>query len=230
MAARRLKKPGWIILGVLLLLGLLGFGVPPLLRDLDFFQVRRVEFAGATAVRHSQLLAMLELPDSVSIFDRFDSLEARLQSVPGVRQARVHRRFPGTLRIEIVQGTPVAMAVGAHGMTIMDDRGKALLFDPAETTPDLPVVPAADSAVAEVLARVREVDPAMFAATNTAWRQAGDVVLEVEGRRYWFRPDVTTEAILAVAAVAADLRSRGRTWSELDGRFAGQVVVRGLGA
>lgn len=230
MSRRRLTKPGWLILGGLLLLGLLGFGLPPMLRSLEFFRVRRIEFVGATVVRTSQLLDHLGLPDTVSLFDSFDEIPARLAQVPGVREVRVRRRLPGTLRIEITQGTPVAVSPGPQGMTIVDDRGRALRFDPGSTTPDLPVMREPDSLAAGLLARIRRVDPELFQRAGVVWRSGGDVVLEVEGRRYWFRPDATAEAILAVSAVAADLAGKGRTFRELDGRFAGQVVVRGMGA
>jgi hypothetical protein len=52
------------------------------------------------------------------------------------------------------------------------------------------------------------------------------VVLEAGGRRLWFRPDATSEEMHAVMAVAQDLARKGRSYAELDGRFAGQVVVR----
>jgi hypothetical protein len=57
-----------------------------------------------------------------------------------------------------------------------------------------------------------------------------DVILEVDdGRRIWFGPAVTAEGIRAVSAVAEDLARQGRNYSELDGRFDGQVIVRSAG-
>jgi hypothetical protein len=41
---------------------------------------------------------------------------------------------------------------------------------------------------------------------------------------------VTAEDIRAVMAVAQDLARQGRNYRELDGRFAGQVIVRWDGA
>jgi hypothetical protein len=153
-----------------------------------------------------------------------------LQAVPGIESVKIRRRIPGTLRIEVRETTPVAVAAGSRGMAIMDERGRALPFDPAESAPDLPVVSRPDSLVAELLARVKTVDPDLFARTSAAWRHGGDIVLDVEGRRYWFRPNATAEAILAVTAVAADLARKNKDYRELDGRFAGQVVVRWSGA
>jgi hypothetical protein len=53
-----------------------------------------------------------------------------------------------------------------------------------------------------------------------------DVLLDVDGRRFWFGPAVTAEDIRAVMAVARDLARQGRNYQELDGRYAGQVIVR----
>jgi hypothetical protein len=56
-----------------------------------------------------------------------------------------------------------------------------------------------------------------------------DVVLDLDGRRLWFGPVVTAEDIRAVMAVAQDLARQRRNYQELDGRFAGQVIVRRAG-
>ena len=55
------------------------------------------------------------------------------------------------------------------------------------------------------------------------------MVVELDGRRLWFGPAATAEDIRAVTAVAEDLARQGRNYGELDGRFAGQVVVRWAG-
>ena len=49
---------------------------------------------------------------------------------------------------------------------------------------------------------------------------------EVAGRWLWFDPQLTAEDIRAVTAVEQALARQGRPYAELDGRFAGQVVVR----
>jgi hypothetical protein len=77
-----------------------------------------------------------------------------------------------------------------------------------------------------VLARVRDFDPDLFARIGAAWRVGPDVVLEVGGRRLWFGAQVSAEDIRAVTAVEQALARSGRPYQELDGRFAGQVIVR----
>ena len=83
-----------------------------------------------------------------------------------------------------------------------------------------------DAVVTGVLARVRDSDPDLFARIGAAWRVGPDVVLEVGGRRLWFGAQVSAEDIRAVTAVEQALARSGRPYQELDGRFAGQVIVR----
>ncbi|MEO8201744.1 MAG: FtsQ-type POTRA domain-containing protein, partial [Gemmatimonadota bacterium] len=100
MAARRLK-PGWYVLGGLALVLLLWFGLPPVARELSFFRVRHVEFNGITNLTPARLIPVLHLSDSASLFDPLGGMEKRLKAVPGVLSATVHRRIPGTIRIDI---------------------------------------------------------------------------------------------------------------------------------
>jgi cell division septal protein FtsQ len=224
-------KPGWWILGGLALAALLWFGVPAAGRHLAFFRMRRVEFHGITHLTPERLMPAVKLPEDASIFESLDGIEQRLTAIPGVLGATVHRRIPGTLRIDIDEARPVGLAPSREGgMTLVDERGRALPFDPTVSAPDLPIMVRPDSAVAGVLARVREVDPGLFARVTSAARSQKDVVLQVDSQRYWFRPNASAEAILAVTAVAADLARKKWDYAELDGRFADQVIVRRRGA
>jgi cell division septal protein FtsQ len=220
-------KPGWLVLGGLGVIALLWFGLPSLVKSFGFFRLRRVEFHGIVHLTPDRLVPAIQLSDSASIFESLDGIEARLEQIPGVLHASVHRRIPGTLRVDIEEATPVALATTrSGGMTLVDASGGALPFDPTASAPDLPILTRPDSLVAMLLARVREVDPGLFARVATAGRIQKDVVLQVDSQRYWFRPNASAEAILAVTAVAADLARRRWDYREIDGRFADQVVVR----
>lgn len=81
--------------------------------------------------------------------------------------------------------------------------------------------------VASVLAKVHDYAPDLFARVSQGWRVGPDVVLEVEGRRLWFGSQVSAEDIRAVTAVEQSLVRQGRPFQELDGRYDGQVIVRG---
>ncbi len=225
MAGRRLK-PGWKILGGLALGLAIWFGLPILLRGLDFFRVRRVEIAGLQYLDPAKVIGALKLSRTASVFDDPAPLARRVLAMPGVTAAEVGRRLPGTLLVELVEATPVALASRGAGLALLDARGRVLPFDPLRSAPDLPYAGYGDAVVTSVLARVRDFDPDLFARIGAAWRVGPDVVLEVGGRRLWFGAQVSAEDIRAVMAVEQALARSGRAYQELDGRFAGQVIVR----
>ncbi len=225
MAGRRLKL-GWTILGASVLGVSLWFGVPPALSGLTFFRVRRVEIAGLQYLDPAKVIGALKLGPRASVFDDAAPLARRIAAMPGVDAATVARRLPGTLQVELVERTPVALARRDDGLAMLDRRGRVLPYDPLRSAPDLPLAVDGDVAVSGVLARIREVDPELFARIGAAWRVGADVVLEVGGRRLWFGAQVSAEDIRAVTAVEQALARSGRSYQELDGRFAGQVIVR----
>jgi len=224
--AGRGLKPGWKVLGGLGLGLALWFGLPGLLRGLDFFRVRRVEIAGLQYLDPAKVIAALKLSPKASVFDDPAPLRRRVYAMPGVNAVEVDRRLPGTLEVELVEAPPVALASRGDGLVLLDARGRVLPFDPLRSAPDLPVAANGDALVTGVLARVRDSDPDLFARIGAAWRVGPDVVLEVGGRRLWFGAQVSAEDIRAVMAVEQALARSGRAYQELDGRFAGQVIVR----
>ncbi len=220
-------RVGLQVAAVLLTIALVWLGVPKVLHRLEFFRIRRVEIAGLQYLAPAKVIASLGLDSAASVFVDLDAADRRLSALPGVASAAVSRRLPGTLEIVLVEAVPVALAPRNGGMVVLDSNGKDLPFDPAASAPDLPVAASADSSVARVLARVLKHDPVLFGRVRTAWRVRNDVLLDVDGRRFWFGPAVTAEDIRAVMAVARDLARQGRKYQELDGRYAGQVIVRG---
>jgi cell division septal protein FtsQ len=223
-------KFGWQVLGTGVVVGLIWVGIPRVLDRLDFFRIRRVEIAGIQYLAPANVVDALALDSRASVFDDLSAADRRLKALPGVVTAQVERRLPGTLEIALVEAVPVALTPRNGGLALLDSSGKVLPFDPATSAPDVPIAATADPIVARVLASVRAHDPVLFARVRTAWRVRDDVLLDVEGRRFWFGPTVTAEDIRAVMAVAQDLARRGRGYRELDGRFAGQVIVRRDGA
>ena len=229
MAERRLTTR-WRVLALAAAALVLTFLSPLLLRRLDFFRVRRVEISGLHYLEAATVVAALELPRSASIFDDPEPLARRVRAVPGVVEAEVGRRAPGTLRVVLRETVPVALAPRAGRLAMVDVQGRGLPFDPLASSPDLPVLIGGGALVAGALGRVREADPGLYARIDAAWRVGPDVVFEVGGRWLWFGPQLTAEDIRAVTAVEQTLARQGRQFRELDGRFTGQVVVRWLRA
>jgi cell division septal protein FtsQ len=224
--ARGRLKLGWKILGGLGLGLALWFGLPRTLRGLDFFRVRRVEIAGLQYLDPAKVIGALRLSPTASVFDDPMPLTRQVLAMRGVTSVEIGRRLPGTLRVELREAAPVALASGGEGLVLLDGRGRVLPYDPLRSAPDLPYAANGDAIVTGVLARVRDFDPDLFARIGSAWRVGPDVVLEVGGRRLWFGAQVSAEDIRAVMAVEQALARSGRPYQELDGRFAGQVIVR----
>lgn len=225
MAERRLK-PGWKILGALLLGVALWLALPPLLGGLEFFRIRQVEVRGLKNLEASTVVNALKLPSRASVFDRVGPIERRVQAMPGVVHADVSRMPPGTLRVTVEEAVPVALVPSGNRLKVVDATGKVLPFDATVGAEDLPFIRQPDSLVTRFLARLQDMDATLYGRVVSGWRVQKDVVIQVDNQRYWFRPDATAEDIRAVTAVAQDLARKGRSFAELDGRFAGYVVVR----
>lgn len=223
-------KRRWLALGGAALGAALWFGGPGLGRKLEFFRVRRVEFAGMHHLKPAVALPALGLGPDASIFDNLDPVAGRAARIGGVQAAEAGRRFPGTLVVRLREIPPVALVPRGSRLALMDSAGRVLPYDPAHSAPDLPIAATADARVGRLLRRVMRLDPALFARVTTAARAGEDVVLVVDGRRLLFRPDASVEEMRAVTAVAQDLVRKGERYTELDGRFTGYVVVRGAGA
>jgi cell division septal protein FtsQ len=228
--SRQRLRIGLQVLAALLVVWLLWLGAPRVLHRLDFFRIRRVEIAGLQYLAPAKVIEALALDSRASVFDDLSGPGRRVRSLPGIVSAQVRRRLPGALEIVLVEAIPVALTPRDGGMALLDASGTVLPFDPAATAPDLPIAASADRMVTRVLASVQQHDPVLFARIRTAWRVRDDVLLDVDGRRFWFSPAVTAEEIRAVMAVAQDLARQRRKYQELDGRFAGQVIVRQAGA
>jgi hypothetical protein len=233
--AARLFKPGWRAVGIgggaLGVLALLWLGTPRVLNRMEFFRIRRIEVSGARNHSPQAVVDALMLGRRSSVFDDLEAMERRVARLPAVENAEVGRRLPGTLLVTVVETEPVALAPQRNGpLVAIDLRGRPLPYDPAQAAPDVPIAASADSLLAGVLGLVREVDPALFARLATGTRVRDDILLEADGRRFWFTGTATAEDVRAVTAVAEDLARKRRGWQELDGRFAGQVIVRGIGA
>jgi cell division septal protein FtsQ len=205
---------------------LLWFGVPRLFGGMAFFEARKVEVRGARNLRAEEIVRALPIRAGRNIFQDLAPIRAAAESIPGLDQVRVGRRLPGTIVVSLRESEPVALVMRQGKLQLVGERGEVLYFDPTVAAPDLPVLAETDSVVAQFLTRVREADATFFARIVSGRRVGEDVVVTVNGRRYWFRPEAGAEAIRAVLAVEQDLEKKGRRWAELDARYGGQVVVR----
>jgi len=206
-------------------------GAPLVLRRLPMFRVRQIELVGVRNLAPDAVIAALRLGPRASVFGDTRLLADRVRGLAGVAEARVVRRLPTVLSVELREVEPAALVAAprgsGRGLVAVDAAGHPLPFDPARSGLDLPIVASGDSGVVAVLALIQSVDPALFQTITGARGFArGGVLLEIGPRRVLVGRDAGPEVIRAVVLVAQDLAARGRAYGELDARFAGQVVVR----
>lgn len=222
-------KPILRVSGAAVLLLLVGVGGFKLLETTSFFSVRRIELVGARYLTPVIMARALGVPKGATIFDDVGPLQRRAREVPGVLSATISRRLPGTLRVTVHEALPVALAERGGRLVLVDHAGRVLPFDPTRPAEDLPLA-APDSAVAGLLARMRETEPDLFAQVERAGRHRRDVVLDLTSGRLLFKAGASSEDIRNLLLVADYLTRNGRTWRELDARFASRIIVRGAGA
>ena len=213
------------------LLGVGWLGAPLVLRRLPMFRVRQIELVGVRNLAPDAVIAALRLGPRASVFGDTRLLADRVRGLAGVAEARVVRRLPTVLSVELREVEPAALVAAprgsGRGLVAVDAAGHPLPFDPARSGLDLPIVASGDSGVVAVLALIQSVDPALFQSITGArgFARRG-VLLEIGPRRVLVGRDAGPEVIRAVVLVAQDLVAKGRAYRELDARFAGQVVVR----
>ena len=151
--------------------------------------------------------------------------EPKDKAMPGVRDARISRRLPGSIRVTIREADAVALTEREGRLGPLDVRGRPLPFDPTRPADDLPLAPA-DAAVAAVLALIRDTDPGLFRAIDRGSRIRQDVALELAGGRVLFRADASSDEVRDLALIVDLLSREGRAWRELDARFTSRIVVR----
>jgi cell division septal protein FtsQ len=229
VAGRMPRMSRRLFLAALAVVGgvVLTVAAPHVLRRLAFFRVRQIELVGIRHLAPDVVIAALGLGAQANVFDDLDRLTARVRAVHGVADARVVRRLPAAFKVIVREVEPVALVAGARGLTAVDADGKALPFEPERSALDVPVSADGDADVVGLLARIRAVDPALFQEIATARAASrGEAVLEFGRRRVVLARDAGPDVIESVALVVQDLAARGRSYAELDARYAGQIIVR----
>ncbi len=200
---------------------------PRALSTLDFFHVRKIEFDGVRYANPSELVALLALDTTASVWTALEPLGERVAAHPMVTSARVARRLPATLLVSVVERTPVALIPSELGLTAVDALGQRLPIDPSNTPVDVPVLAAPDSVLLMLLDRIRSGSPALWTRLAGARREGKqDIRLDLGELALRARADVTVARLADILPVEADLAQRSLRAVELDLRFRDQVIAR----
>jgi cell division septal protein FtsQ len=215
---------------LLAMLGLTSaFGVvtvtPSVVQRIAFFRIHAVEITGLRYQEEEAIVRRLALPADASILHPLDAVQAAALAIPGVQEATVARRWPGTLVLDIVEIPPVALTAQDDRLVLLDARGRVLPFAPTRVTGSLPIA-SRDSATAALLARMQVSDPLLYDQVQWVRTEGAEVTLVRNGHQVRLRVDADERALRAITAVQAWLEATATPWVELDGRFDGRVFVR----
>ena len=200
---------------------------PRILSRMSYFQIRHVEISGQRYLPPGEILSLLKVDTTISIWTDLEVLERRLTTQPEVRSARIERELPGTLVVHVTENLPVAFVPIANGLGAVDEGGEVLPIDPSRVDVDLPVVQRADTTVLALLADLRDESPELYGRISAARRNArGELELALQS--YSVRTDagVTAARLADIVPVEQDLARRGSRIAELDLRFRDQVIAR----
>ena len=124
MAERRLslsrQRRALHLLGGFLVVALLWYVGPRVLRRFDFFRIRRVEITGLRYLAPATVTKALELDARSSVFDDLTGAAQRLRKLPGIQAASLRSRLPGTLEVVVQEAMPVALTPVSIGLALLD--------------------------------------------------------------------------------------------------------------
>lgn len=215
---------------------------PALLRHMAWTTVRRVEVVGTVYVPPDAVLELARIRPQASVFDDFSDVEARVAADPLITSARIRARGLRTVRIEVEELVPVALAPTPVLKPVLGD-GTILPLDPARTRVDLPVLTASvdvregrlvgDDGLRALrsFARVHRHDPGLAAIVAEVRTAPGGgialvLVASEEAMEIWLPADPDEAVLRRVRATLADLHRRRWSARCIEARFAEQVVVK----
>lgn len=196
------------------------------------FQVKRVEVVGANRIDYIKVydIALSQQNRSMAAVD-LDAVRWKLMQYGWIKDARVSRRLPETLVIDIVERSPAAIWQHNQKLSLIDDAGVVLEPVTARTMPDLPLVigPRANERSRELAALLetsRSVKPLLAGATwvgNRRWDlrfDSGETLLLPEGEK------AAKEALAKFTHLEGSNRLLGRGILRFDMRDPARFVLR----
>jgi cell division protein FtsQ len=196
------------------------------------FKVRNIEVQGRAQMDRKAVIdiAMDQQSRAMPLVD-LEGTRQRLRQLGWVSDARVSRRLPDTLVVDIVERQPTAIWQHRQQLALIDQNGVKIAAVNVATMPDLPIVigPGANQqvgALGALMEKAPSLKPMLAGATWVGGRrwdlrfQSGEVLALPEGEG---------PAGLALADFAkrdATYRLLGQGFARFDMRVPGRIVVR----
>ena len=199
------------------------------------FTVRRIEPQGLNRLAAMEVYkaAQSQMGRAMPLVD-LEATRAQLLRFGWVRDARVSRRFPDTLLVDIVERHPAAIWQHNQKLALIDRDGVVLEPVDLAAMPDLPLVigPAANRHAADLdrlLGTAPEMKELLAGATWVGGRRwdlrfhSGETLALPEG------PEKASQALARFAAMDRKTQLLGRGFVRFDLRVPGKMIVRVMG-
>jgi len=238
--AERAKRRAWIRwasgIALLAVVTALAFGIEKgrrwLLAD-GRFPVTEIRVLGNELLYEGEVLATAGVERGVNILTvRAGEVEGRLLASGWIREARVRRRPPGRVLVEIEERRPWLLRPGEPG-AFLDREGRAFPAMGKEETLDLPILADRSGAPRSVVARLAEAFPPgdpWFAENvlEVAVDARGSIVLveRTHGARIRFGDSGFVERAARLRSVLEEWAKTGEAYEEIDLRYEGQAIAR----
>ncbi|MGZ8285318.1 MAG: cell division protein FtsQ/DivIB [Allosphingosinicella sp.] len=196
------------------------------------FALKHVEIKGATHVRKIDVYNIaFDQPSTAMPLVDLEATRQRLLRFGWVRDARVSRRLPDTLVVDIVERRPAAIWQHNQRLALIDMDGVVLESVRLDAMPDLPLLigPAANLHAAE-LARLTQaapnLRPAMAGASWVGGRrwdlrfQSGEVLALPEGEA------AARKALTKFASMDQSVQLLGKGYVRIDMRDPRRMLIR----
>ena len=196
------------------------------------FAVSRVELRGLNRMDRSTVYkSVLDQPSLAMPLVDLDVIRARLLEYKWIKEARVSRRLPDTLVVDIIERQPVAVWQHNRQLQLIDSEGVALEPVRADRLPNLPLVigPGAQHRVAAlgtILAGSPQVGPLLAGATWIGGRRwdlrfkTGETLSLPEG------DELATAALGRFAEMNQRRQLLGGNFLRFDMRIEGKMIVQ----
>jgi cell division protein FtsQ len=202
---------------------------PRLLAHLDFFRVRKVEVLGLRYTPPQEILALLHVDTTRSVWEPLEPLRARVAAHPQVASVAVTRTLPGTIVVDVTERRPVALVPIGATLRAVDERGVALPLEPSRTPVDAPIVtaPPRETAVYHLLGTMQREAPRLYARISAIRSTgSGELLFQLADLPVRTMTSVTLARLGDIEPVERDLARRQLRAAELDLRFRDQVIAR----
>jgi cell division protein FtsQ len=196
------------------------------------FTMRRVEIKGARRVSRLDIYNIaFDQPSMAMPMVDLEATRARLLRFGWIKEARVHRRLPDTLVIDIVERVPVAIWQQSGQLNLIDGEGVVLEPVRIEAMPDLPrVIGSAANRHLAALNGLLEATPHLRPqVTDATWVgdrrwdirfQSGELLSLPEG------DEAARRAMLVFARMDQQTSMLGRGYARIDMRIPDRAIVR----